>query len=297
MSSEVRKLERVEPILSDQPYDPSFFEAHHAGSLASAREVIALVLNLVGPTSVVDVGCGTGTWLSVVKASGVSDVLGIDGDYVDRTALEIDPSEFMAADLSEPLALSRTFDLVMCLEVAEHLPAERADTLVTSLVRLGPVILFSAAIPLQGGTAHVNEQWPEYWAHRFNAGGFDVFDAIRPLVWRNERVEPWYAQNTLLYIRRGQPLTAKLETWRSSPGRLSLVHPRFFMEARSKAEAALQGYAWSEKERARLRTETEHLTVEIERLTVESERLTVEIERLTVEIERLREQMASSGRS
>ncbi len=279
--------------MSEPAYDRPFFEAHHAGSLASAREMIPLVLEFVGPVSVVDVGCGTGTWLSVVKALGVSDIFGVDGDYVDRAALEIDADTFRAADLREPLELERTFDLVMCLEVAEHLPAASAETLIGSLAGLGPVVLFSAAIPLQGGSAHVNEQWPEYWASLFDARGFDVFDPIRPGVWGNERVEPWYAQNTLLYIRRGHPLAAKLEVWRSSPGRLSLVHPRLFTEARTKAEGAQRAYDWSEQERSKEQARATAIEAEAERLTARIRQLEAELSTVRAHAAGLESEMAS----
>jgi hypothetical protein len=88
----------------------------------------------------------------------------------------------------------------LCLEVAEHLPADSAPTLIDSLVSLGPVILFSAAIPFQGGTHHVNEQWPEYWARHFSPR--DIMRTVRRRFGVHD-VEWYYAQNILLYVERG----------------------------------------------------------------------------------------------
>ena len=119
--------------------------------------VVPIVLDLIRPGSVVDVGCGLGEWLATFQEHGVSDILGIDGDYVDRDMLYIPQQDFKTIDLNRPFTLNRTFDLAVCLEVAEHLEAEHANDFVESLTRLAPIILFSAAIPLQSGTNHVNE--------------------------------------------------------------------------------------------------------------------------------------------
>lgn len=152
---------------SDTPYTGAFYKTHRDGSRRSARQIVPLVLELVQPKSVIDVGCGVGTSLSVFNQCGVEDFYGIDGDYVDRNILEIPEQRFFVSDLTEPIQLNRQFDLVVSLEVAEHLPDTCAEIFVDSLTKLGPVILFSAAIPHQGGTRHVNEQWPEYWARYF----------------------------------------------------------------------------------------------------------------------------------
>jgi SAM-dependent methyltransferase len=149
------------------PYDAAFYDIIRDGCLRSARRVVPLVLAAVHASRVVDVGCGEGAWLSVFKEAGCT-VRGVDGDYVDRRRLLIDEDEFVGHDLTEGFDLGR-FDLAVCLEVAEHLEAPFADQLVATLVRHAPVVLFSAAIPGQGGVGHVNEQWPAFWVEKFNA--------------------------------------------------------------------------------------------------------------------------------
>jgi hypothetical protein len=193
------------------------------------------------------VGCGTGLWLAAFKAAGVADYLGIDGDYVERRLLVIEPERFLGRDLTQPLDVGRRFDLAVCLEVAEHLPPASAGTLVGSLVRLAPVILFSAAIPYQMGEGHVNEQWPEYWRDQFAAHGYVVVDALRDRLWENKDVETWYRQNLLFYGERDRladypRLRAELE--RAGEGRmLSRVHPEHYatlLESFSKQLAETQ---------------------------------------------------------
>ena len=207
-------------------YSPAFFEAIEEGALRSARSVVPLVLEILRPRSVVDLGCGTGAWLSVFKEYGVEDVLGIDGDYVDRESLLIPHEQFVAHDLAQPVQLERRFDLAMSLEVAEHLAPESADVLIDSLVALAPAVLFSAAIPEQDGAHHVNTQWPHYWRERFKARGFELVDCIRPQIWENDQVEFWYRQNTLVFARPDvidASATLRAEVGVRRP--LDLVHP------------------------------------------------------------------------
>jgi hypothetical protein len=210
------------------PYDQTFFEHQQRGSRLSAAHVVPLVMNLVHPHSVVDVGCGVAPWLSVFVENGISDYLGIDGDYVDRSLLRIPVSHFEVRDLSQPFSVDRQFDLVVSLEVAEHLPESSAAGFVKSLTKLGKTVLFSAAIPSQGGTDHVNEQWPEYWRDIFAAQEYSLIDYFRNKIWLNEQIEPWYRQNLLFYVKNEQmsssPLLRELQMAHKDQ-MLSMVHP------------------------------------------------------------------------
>ena len=212
-------------------YDRRFFEAQRDGARRSARRTVPLLVELIHPKSVVDVGCGVGSWLSVFREFGIENVLGVDGGE-EVELLEIPPECFVTHDLTTPIVLDREFELVVSLEVAEHLPPESSDAFVDLLVRLGPIVLFSAAIPGQGGTNHLNEQWPEYWALRFAARGYRVVDAIRPRIWDDPDVEWWYAQNALLFVRHDR-LSTDPELTRLAAAthhsQLSIVHPRKYL--------------------------------------------------------------------
>jgi SAM-dependent methyltransferase len=210
-----------------QTYDAAFFDELHDDVASSARAIVPIVCDLVHPRSVLDVGCGQGTWLRVFGEAGVDEVFGVDGPHVDTTQLEIPSSAFMAHDLRDPLSLGRTFDLVTSLEVAEHLDPSLASTFVASLVRHGRVVLFSAAIPFQGGAGHVNEAWPSVWAAHFADHGYVPRDVVRPAVWRNDDVAFWYKQNTLLYLdaAAAESLDAHSGDEPSALPALDVVHP------------------------------------------------------------------------
>lgn len=189
----------------------------------AAKEIVPVLFRIVQPHSVVDVGCGIGTWLSVFKELGVKEVLGFDGDYVDHSQLYICENEFIATDLSKPLRTDKKFDLVISLEVAEHLPKTASDNFVKSLTELGDVILFSAAIPEQGGENHINEQWPEYWEEKFSKHNFKFFDILRDKVWNNDNVDFWYKQNMFLVAKDGA-----LPNIKSGGSALNKVHPKLY---------------------------------------------------------------------
>lgn len=182
-------------------YDTLFFNYIQAGSSRSARTVLPLVLAGMSVRSVLDVGCGAGAWLHEYAALGVHDALGVDGEYVRPEQLLIPGERFLAHNLAQTFDLGRRFDLVQCLEVAEHLPAAHAGTLVDNLTRHGDCILFSAAVPGQGGEYHVNEQPHEYWRDLFAARGYRLFDWLRPQLRERREVEPWYRYNLLLFIQ------------------------------------------------------------------------------------------------
>ena len=87
--------------------------------------------------------------------------------------------------------------------MAEHLDPSRAASFVSDLCALAPVVLFSAAVPGQGGTHHVNEQWPGYWQDLFAVEGYLMSGALRWLIWNDDRVENWYRQNLMVCARSG----------------------------------------------------------------------------------------------
>ena len=212
----------------------NYIHTQNTHNTRAAEAFVPLLFEEVGrPGSVIDVGCGTGTWLSVFKNQGVKTVLGIDGSNVDLSQLHIDRSEFAAYDLSEPIRLDRRFELAICLEVAEHLPEASSDVLIDTLCELSDKILFSAAMPNQGGQNHLNEQFFDYWKNKFNQKGYLARDLFRPKIWNDSRIDGWYRQN-MFFLEKVQESPITQESINA------YYHPELYNYKHSQLSKALQ---------------------------------------------------------
>jgi len=214
------------------PYNSDHSELSIESSLRSAKEIVPFIVEMLHPTSIVDIGCATGAWLSVFANLGAEKILGVDGDYVNTNHLKIPESVFLVHNLEQPLELTQEFDLVLSLEVAEHISAKNAESFVNTLTNLGPAILFSAALPYQPGDTHINCQWPDYWATFFYKKGYVLFDCLRMKFWQNENVDWWYSQNMLLFLRQSSlsdyPKLTKSFSYSNRPP-ASIIHPKLYL--------------------------------------------------------------------
>lgn len=207
-------------------------EAQDAKNAHSANVILDILGLVVKPTRPIDVGCGIGTWLKVLRERGAKSCWGIEGVDLDLGQ----GIHTLRADLENEnhLALIRgnhykDHDLAISLEVAEHLPKELADSFIFFLTGLSDLVLFSAAIPWQGGHGHVNEQFIEYWAEKFDALGFVPIDMIRPMIWEDASVHWWLRQNCVLFAKREVAETDLImRSYLARPGPLSIIHPNVY---------------------------------------------------------------------
>lgn len=202
-------------------YGKSFYSQRRARSLYAARTILAQLSQVyqhVQIRSVLDVGCGTGTWLEASKSIGSDVLFGIEGAWLPQAHF-FSEATLLTKDLDLPFSLSKTFDLTISLEVAEHISPSSAVSFIHSLSKTSDLILFSAAPPGQGGKHHVNEQPISYWCELFSRFGFYPVDCIRDSIWNNPHIDFWYKQNTLVFQRLPQP---------TSPIPNSYIHPELF---------------------------------------------------------------------
>lgn len=166
------------------------------------KQIIPYILKRVKPKSIVDFGCGEGRWLMEAKRNDKNiEVLGLDGYYIDRDRLQISQDEFIGIDLRKKIELTKKYDLAISTEVAEHIEEEYADVFVDNLTRAADCILFSAAIPGQGGQHHINEQWQSYWVKKFKNLGYEADFSIRDYFWDNVNINFWRRQNILMFSK------------------------------------------------------------------------------------------------
>ncbi|QDV66367.1 hypothetical protein Poly24_00510 [Rosistilla carotiformis] len=203
----------------------------------SAEIILQSLQPVVEFRSLIDVGCGVGTWPAVAKSEfGCQRVHGVDGEWVDQTLLQIDRSEFTVTELAngkgpDVQALGR-WDMAVSLEVAEHLQPQDADWFVELLTSLSDVVLFSAAIPRQGGFGHHNEQWPSYWGEKFKAAGYQCVDFIRQTHWEDDSILPHYRQNCFVFMNRnrGEPIDGFESVLSEFSLPMAAVHPFYWMQ-------------------------------------------------------------------
>jgi SAM-dependent methyltransferase len=212
-------------------YGPGFYDRQTNETRDSADIIVRQLVDLVNPRSVIDVGCGTGSWLRSFQEHGVQDVRGFDGPWLEIDKLLVPKELFQRADFEKPLRVDRRADLAISLEVAEHISPASAANFVESLTSMSDVVAFSAAIPFQGGHHHLNEQWPEYWAALFEKQGYATIDCFRLRLWNERRIHYWYRQNLLLYVKRAAlPNYPKLVACQeNSFGPLPFVHPALYI--------------------------------------------------------------------
>lgn len=192
------------------------------GALRAAERIIPLVLELTGPVkSVADVGGGTGAWLRQFRDAGIPHVRLFDSAAVEPHLL-IPRECFQPIDLECELPPAERFDLVVSVECAEHLRSERAEPLVQWLTSAADIVLFSAAIPGQGGKEHRHEEFPNYWAELFGRFHFVRRDVIRHRILFDASIPWWYRQNLFLYVKKGRQLAQAMNDF--LPEDFTLIH-------------------------------------------------------------------------
>ncbi|WP_280570269.1 hypothetical protein [Chromohalobacter sp. 296-RDG] len=184
-------------------YKDQFYEQRDRKTRKSAGEILGTIWPHIDIKNVLDIGCGVGTWLDVANKMGALNATGLEGPwvknqetYVDKNKITLIDFENLELDLSE-----QEIDLTIWLEVAEHLTQEASDDIISKLRHSSQTVLFSAAIPGQGGRGHINEQWQSHWIDCFRRNGYIPYDYLRKIIWTNEDIPFWYRQNIFLFSR------------------------------------------------------------------------------------------------
>jgi SAM-dependent methyltransferase len=152
----------------------------------------------INPASVLDVGCGPGIYVDALRSRGIS-AIGIDTDdrVVGKPYLRQE-SLFENEDTAE---------VVICLEVAEHIAEEQADNVaacVAANVKPGGILIWSAAHPGQGGTGHINCQPKDYWAELLTWHGLARDEELEQRLVdhaKNGYHMGWFVQNAMVFKR------------------------------------------------------------------------------------------------
>lgn len=192
-------LIQLSPTLGTD-YDQQFYSRLEAGSESSAKVILKIVQDRFQFRSVVDFGTGTGVWLKAAHAYGASTLLGIDGPWAQHLK-RFHAADYRFINLNDSVPELKSYDVAICVEVAEHLEPSRSISLVSDLCQLADAVVFGAALTRQFGDGHINCRNQSFWITLFRDHGFSCHDIFRPKIWYDSRVEPWYRQNTFLFTR------------------------------------------------------------------------------------------------
>ena len=184
-------------------YNREFFQWSIKSEVGSSLGFAKIVCKYMKPKSIVDVGCGCGIYLKAFSLLGIKDLLGFDGS---EHAIECSlvPGKIKLHDLRVPLYTKRKFDLCLCMEVAEHIDVAYSEILADALIRLSDRLLFTAALPGQGGRNHVNEQPHDFWTALFQRKGFNFKKELTKRLrqeMKAKKVIWWIPQNLMVFER------------------------------------------------------------------------------------------------
>lgn len=150
--------------------------------------------------TVLDLGCGMGAWSAVVESDESKSVQLVDHPSVPKSNLLVkNKDNFLGIDLDKELPPSARWDLIICIEVLEHFSTKRALELKDFIISCTDLVLFSAAIPGQGGVGHINCQRHSYWHHQFKQAGFKYYDGFKSAIVHDESIPFWIRQNLFIY--------------------------------------------------------------------------------------------------
>lgn len=218
--------------MNNNSYSNEFYIKRYERTKRAAEIITPIIIDLFDPISVIDYGCANGIWLAEFKNLGVDEILGIDGYMFNKELLQIPEKSFIFHDLNKPFEPKHKYDVAISLEVAEHLDINKSDIFINSLIASSDIIIFSAAIPYQGGLNHKNEQWPNYWIRKFSDHGYFTLDLIRNMIWSIEDIPVWYRQNILCFIHNSCYENYKKENLKTEylqHEKLSVVHPELYI--------------------------------------------------------------------
>lgn len=197
-----QEAKEILALIPKEIYDNAFYLHQSPGSYKTAQAFFKYLFNFYKPNSLIDFGAGLGTWLQAAQELGVEHLQAIEGEWV-KPKVQNSNLNYTFHDMQKSYKTEQKFDLAMSLEVAEHLSLERADSFIGDICQTANLVMFGAAMKHQGGQGHINEQNQSYWIKLFRIRNYECLDIFRTPFWFRNELEPWYIQNTFLFIKKG----------------------------------------------------------------------------------------------
>lgn len=176
--------------------------AGHFFDKSLAKGILNL-LSVLKVRDVADVGCGPGWYIYLLYKQGYK-VNGYDGNpHVKEMSSLLFNDGFYCqyADFTLPINVREPFELILCLEVGEHIPQTYEDVFIQNLVNNSKkYILLSWAIPNQKGWGHVNCHTNKYVIERMRKYGYD-YNLSTSAILRKTASLYWF-KNTIMFFEK-----------------------------------------------------------------------------------------------
>lgn len=192
------KVRPYDPEYERNTYDADFYESHTKYYEKGIPNFVSFLNENVEFESFADLGCGSGAFCAPFQAT--KDVLGVDFSVGAEKFNYLDPKNYLSADLSKPLNLNRTYDLVMSLEVWEHLLPECEQGYLDNIFALKPkTLIISCAPPGQWGRHHYTPRTGEEVVKIVSSRGYSLNQGLTEKFRTIKKLAGFYKKNTHVF--------------------------------------------------------------------------------------------------
>jgi len=189
-------------------YSPKYFKRHLDQYKLWENDIGKSIINIFYINSVIDLGCGVGSYLEGTLQAGCTDIFGVEISFDRAKDFFVDKIKphIQFGDATIDLNLNRTFDCVMSFEVAEHILPEETEGFINNVTSLSDkFIILTAAPPGQRGTGHINLKPKDFWINAIQSKGFIYKEQMVEhcvSIWKNFDT-PWYILRNLMVFKKG----------------------------------------------------------------------------------------------
>lgn len=184
-------------------YNRDFHKSIENDEYPQAVRVGEYISTFLKPSSFLDFGCSTGLYLREVQIK-MPDIHAVGFEFSKEAVDSALCNYVLQADLTNPVEIERIPNtLGLCLEVLEHIEDKYWRQVLENMTRSCDKIIFSAAVPGQGGTGHINCRPKIDWIKRFHELGWVVdLDASRHLInyMQQGYHMGWFSNNAMVLI-------------------------------------------------------------------------------------------------
>jgi cyclopropane fatty-acyl-phospholipid synthase-like methyltransferase len=192
-------------------YNDEFFLWHLTYAREYSMKTMDWYIDAYKPTSVVDFGCGIGSYLESCYNKGIKNIAGYDigGEYAQKYTPDFLYPFIEYCDCTKPIKTQQKYECVISFETIEHIEPSGTNVFIENLVNATDFdkgrILFTGAPPEQEGCGHINCRDKQEWIEIFAEQDFTVDQHLTELVkdaWTGLNVGcPPYIINNLLIFK------------------------------------------------------------------------------------------------